>query len=109
VASTRTRWLVHYLAVEAEGVLYPHHVTGKLPGSRGFGLPLRAPGGWFTTWQSRLRVASTHTRCGWFTTWQSRLRVASTRTRWLVSYLAVEAKSGLYPHQVAGSLPGSRG
>ncbi len=115
VASTRTRWLVHYLTVEAEGGLYPHQgglhphqVAGSLPGSRGWGWPLRAPGGWFTTWQSRLRVASTRTRwlghylaveaegglyahqvwplrapSGWFTTWQSRLRVASTRTRWL--------------------------
>jgi hypothetical protein len=35
-------------------------------------------------------------------TWQSRLRVASTHTRWLVHYLAVEAEGGLYAHQVAG-------
>ncbi len=40
MASTHTIWLVIYLAVEAEGGLYPHHVSGLLPGSQGLGWPI---------------------------------------------------------------------
>ncbi len=92
--STHTMWLVCHMAVEAESGLYQHHVTGLLPGSWGWGWPLPATCGWFTTWQLRLRVASTRTRWlghslpssrgwgwplrapgDWFTTGQTRLSV----------------------------------